>query len=776
MAYAETRRSGVKFYSVSLSTSVENISDSTARIHWTATVDFGNWYYFGVRLHVGVGGVERASGTGYTTRRGQRAVTVSGYTDAARRDGDYAVWCTAWTTSETVSGYGGVGSTTSCGENASIQRVPAYRPDPPTDLTVTESSDSLTSLAWANHPNDSARKYYTGVNVYRHTDGGATEQLYGSGTISNYRDASTSANHYYDYDVRARWRGGTSDMTNSVRVYKTPAAPSSVDLARLSDGGVSLTVHGADIPAWITGLEVRATADGGKTYAVRPLELVRGDGGIWTASDTSAPGGDSVVYEVRTYREKPVDGSGDTVFSAWCPSNAVATICPPHAPAVNGLNPAYPAGSTVEVSWTRSHPDGTAQSAAQVEITRPDGSAETKDVTGASSSISLVFSDKGSWRIRVRTKGSDPSWGAWSGYAAFTVADPPQAFFSNPGEDGESIVELPIDVSWSVVDSTGVTMQRLRVVSSSGALVDTYPASSSRAYHIGSGLENKTEYRLELTVRGGSGLSATVSRTFRTEWLAPATPLVNVSFSDDLAATVTVRDGISEYYIDRHRLLGPMRVQESGDRIRFMGGASLSGRQLSIHDLPSCESFDVVRVLPDGSRRTIASGLKSGQSVIDRLPPLNVPFDYIAIGHASSGTTSETVIEVTCPCAGFAVNFGPDAGAVIVAEVGSNGTPDYSRAYDHDVTEYHFLGVPGDLPIGYPSGKLDVSETWSFSLDGEQARKASALFASKPHGWLRSHDGERSFARIKPSVSRDSPIWYKVQLDTTREVWREPNG
>ena len=102
MAYAETKRNGVKYYGVSLSTWVENIDDSTARIHWSAAVDFGNWYWYGVRLHVKVGGVWRASGDGYTTSSGQRAVTVSGYTDAARRDDDYGVWVEAYT--ESVSG------------------------------------------------------------------------------------------------------------------------------------------------------------------------------------------------------------------------------------------------------------------------------------------------------------------------------------------------------------------------------------------------------------------------------------------------------------------------------------------------------------------------------------------------------------------------------------------------------------------------------------------------------------------------------------------------
>ena len=449
MAYKELSRGGVKYYSISLSTSVSNVDDTTARIYWTATVDFGDWYYYGVRLHVKVGGVWRASGDGYTTSSGKRAVTVSGYTDAARKDGGYNVWVEAYTESVSVGGYGGVGSVGSCGESAAIERVPAYKPDAPTDLRVTRSTDDVTEFEWVNHPDDGARKYYLGTNVYRHTNGGPTENPYNRDTISNYRDATTVANNYYDYDVRARWRGGTSDMSNSVRVYKTPAPPSSVSLERTGDGEVSLIVRGPDIPAWITGFEVRATADAGRTYASRSLDADKVEPGVWSMADPAALAGDRVVYEVRTYKENPVDGGGETIASAWCASNPVATICAPYAPAVGGVEPAYPTGSTAEISWTRNHPDGTAQAAAQVEVTRPGGSVETMDVSGATSSISLPVAAKGAWRVRVRTKGQDPAWGPWSGYAPFNVADPPQAFISFPAEDGESVVELPLSVAWT---------------------------------------------------------------------------------------------------------------------------------------------------------------------------------------------------------------------------------------------------------------------------------------------------------------------------------------
>ena len=775
MAYAETKRNNVKYYGVSLSTWVENISDSTARIHWTAAVDFGNWYYYGVRLHVKVGGVWRASGDGYTTYSGARAVTVSGYTDAARKDDDYGVWVEAYTESVSVGGYGGVGSVTSCGESAGIPKIPAYKPDAPTDLVVTESTDGSTALEWVNHPDDGARKYYEGVNVYRHTDDGPTENPYNQGTISNWRDATTSANRFYDYDVRARWRGGISEMSNKVRVFKTPAPPASVSLARSGDGEVSLVVRGPDIPWWISGFKVRATSDGGKTYISRSLAADKQEPGVWSMTDPAAVAGERVVYEVCTYRDKPVADAGDTICSAWTASNAVATICPPYAPTVSGLDPAYPTGTTATVSWSRSHPDGTAQTAAQVELVKPGGASAVVDIAGAASTASVALADKGTYRLRVRTKGSDPSWGAWSQYSSFTVADPPQAFFTTPAEDGDAVVELPLDIAWEAADETGIASQRLRIISASASVLDADVGASARTYSVATGLSNETLYTLELTVRGGSGLAATFTRTFATEWLVPAAPIVSVAYSYDYSATVTVRDGVSEYAVDGHRLRGPMALTESGN-IRFTGGVAIRGTKAVLHDLPPCQSFDVIRVLPDGSRRTLATGLKQGQSVIDRLPPLNAAFAYVAVGHAASGTVSTTEVETSCACRGYAFNFDAGATTVVAGTVGVGGPPVYSRSYDHDVVQYHFFGSPGGLPMGFTSRKLNVPENWEFGVRAEDIERVSALFLANSHCWARTHDGERAFVSLSPNITRSSPGWYRVSLTTKREVWREPNA
>ena len=108
--------------------------------------------------------------------------------------------------------------------------------------------------------------------------------------------------------------------------------------------------------------------------------------------------------------------------------------------------------------------------------------------------------------------------------------------------------------------------------------------------------------------------------------------------------------------------------------------------------------------------------------------------------------------------------------------VGVGGPPAYSRSYDHDIAQYHFFGSPSGLPMGFTSGALDVSESWEFGVRAEDIDRVSVLLHANSHCWARSHDGERAFVSLSPSIARSSPGWYRVSLTTKREVWREPNA
>lgn len=253
----------------------------------------------------------------------------------------------------------------------------------------------------------------------------------------------------------------------------------------------------------------------------------------------------------------------------------------------------------------------------------------------------------------------------------------------------------------------------------------------------------------------------------------PATPIVNVSYSDALAAVVTVRDGISEFSVRDHKLRGPMAMTLEGN-IRIRGGMSIKGTRATVHSLPPCASFDIERVLADGSRLLLASGLKSGQSVIDRLPPLNVGFSYVARGYAASGTTSTTEVGTVCPCDGFALNFGPDASEVVVGDRNMGGPPQYSASPERERDQFHFVG--GGLPMGFESGNLSMKESMEFTIEEDDYLRVRGLFGRYGSAWVRPHLGDRGFAAVTGTLTRCAPEDYRVSVSTKRERWREPNG
>ncbi len=474
-----TKKSGVKFYSVSLSTSVSNINDSTARIYWTATVDFGNWYYYGVRLHVKVGGVWRASGDGYTTSRGQRAVTVSGYTDAARNASNYGVWVEAYTESVTVRGYGGCGATTSCGESVGISAFPYEAPNAPSNLTLDSSTDTQQRLS-VTLPENSGRKVYSKINFYRHTDGGDTEQLYHDKVISNYTDSTTTAGHKYSYDCRVQnGDNGSllSGMSNVVTVFTSPTALGRLELTKTADNKAQL--NGYDAPRWKDGYEFQVTKDNGKTWESATVDET------WLDSD--APAG-TIRYRVRAYKNNPWNGAGNTIYSPWTESNSITTICPPNAPTINGLNTVYAAdmysGANIAFTWAPNHPDGSPQIAAQIEFKSSTGAKQPVDITDATNSYS-VNHGVGTLSIRVRTKGLDENWGAWSEWKTVRIAITPVAWFTAPAVNDVEVSALPYTVEWSANDSTGISYQKIELIDSNGKTVASVePSTDARSWNL----------------------------------------------------------------------------------------------------------------------------------------------------------------------------------------------------------------------------------------------------------------------------------------------------
>lgn len=740
MAYAETRRNNVKFYGVSLSTSVSNINDTTARIYWTATVDFGNWYYYGVRLHVKVGGVWRASGDGYTTSGYQRAVTVSGYTDAARNAGDYGVWVEAYTESVTVRGYGGCGATTSCGESVNISAFPYEAPNAPSNLTLDSSTDTQQRLS-VTLPENSGRKVYSKINFYRHTDGGDTEQLYHDKVISNYTDPTTTAGHKYSYDCRVQnGDNGSllSGMSNVVEVYTSPNALGRLELTKTADNKAQL--KGYDAPRWKDGYEFQVTKDNGKTWESATVD------DTWL--DYDAPAG-TIRYRVRAYINNPWNGAGDTIYSPWTESNSITTICPPNAPTINGLKTVYAAdmygNADIAFTWTPNHPDGSPQTAAQIEPRTSTGTLRPMDITGATNSFSFSYGI-GTLSIRVRTKGLDASWGAWSELKTVRIARSASAWFTAPETDNTEVSVLPYTVTWNVSDSTGVSYQKIELRDSSGGVVASIePSTSTRSWNLGSYsmLANNSMYTMNGYVRNGAGLVTEFARTFTTNWLSPAAPTVNVEYTDDLSAIINVLN-------------------------------------LTAHsDTAVPKTYDIARKDPDGTLTVLGTGNAIGTSVIDRLPLLNVAFQYVITAHAESGTYITLSVDTTCDSGGDeAFNFGDAAETCLRVGFDANA----SRSKKVSGNTFHFALGKGasPLPTFYSNDDMDIDGTHSYKLHSRELYDRAERITDKPENavcWFRSAFGR--IARVYVSswnfgYAAENYMLWSMGANMTECVWEEP--
>lgn len=774
MAYAETRRNNVKFYGVSLSTSVSNINDTTARIYWTATVDFGNWYYYGVRLHVKVGGVWRASGDGYTTSGYQRAVTVSGYTDAARNAGDYGVWVEAYTESVTVHGYGGCGATTSCGESVGISAFPYEAPNAPSNLTLDSSTDTQQRLS-VTLPENSGRKVYNKSNFYRHTDDGATEQLYHDKVISNYTDPTTTAGHKYTYDCRVQ-NGDNgnllSDMSNVVTVFTSPTALGKLELTKTADNKAQL--KGYDAPLWKDGYEFQVTRDNGKTWENATVD------GAWLDSD--APAG-TIRYRVRAYKNKPWNGSGDTIYSPWTESNSIATICPPNAPTINGLNTVYAAnmndGANIAFTWTPNHPDGSPQSAAQIELKSSVGVLPIVDITDSTTSFSINHG-VGTLSVRVRTKGIDANWGEWSEWKATRIAYRASAWFTAPATNSTEIGVLPYAVTWSASDSTGISYQKIELRDSSGGVIASIePSTSTRSWNLSgySMLTNNSSYALKGYVRNGAGLTTEFTRTFTTSWMSPAAPTVNVEYTDDLCAVIHVYQPKTDYSVQDTALTGP--ITQSDDGLLLSGNLTIEDGAIKLSSTVLTTTYDIARKNPDGTLTVLRTGADLRTSVIDRLPPLNTEYKYVMTAHAESGTFITFNVKAMCSSSGDeAFNFGDAAETCL--RVGFDANASRSKKVSGN-TFYFALGKGvSPLPTFYSNDDIDIDGTHSYKLHSRELYDRAEKITDKPENavcYFRSAFGR--IARVYVSswnfgYAAENYMLWTMGASMTECVWEEP--
>ena len=507
-------------------------SETSTSITYTVKVKYYTQYAINTYANASLsGGVTGSwSGSMYSSSQSGRTVTVITKTDTVSK-GSSSKTVSYMAKVQTTGGFAPGTSTATL--SMTVPAIDYDAPNAPSACSASRVTDKQAKVTWTNG-STSTTKPRSSTKVERQTDSGSWAQIASVGnSVKNYTDNGISANHRYRYRVRAYGSGGYSGYSTSGYIYTTPKAPSAVSLVKLSDTQVQVSISGA--AAWADGYELQRSVDSGSWAAVATVTA-------WPYTDT--PGGGYVRYRVRAKR--------GTLASTWTESVEIATITPPLAPAVS-LDPSgavLPCGTAVTVAWSPNHPDGSEQSAAQVEYTVGSTAAQTVDVSGSATSYQLpeaALASPATVSVRVRTKGLDPDWGAWSSPVQVVLAYPPSVAITSPGSDGAVVDSLPLEVTWTVDDSTGVSSQTFELYGPDGLAYTAQLSTNARSITLDSStyrLDNLTDYTVRLSVTGGSSLSTVEERSFETDYLEPAFPEPEVGVQyDDLSVSLEMRAG-----------------------------------------------------------------------------------------------------------------------------------------------------------------------------------------------------------------------------------------
>ena len=722
--------SGYQQYRWYSTLNVSRTANSATSATYKVTVGYYTQYAIQSYANAKLSGSASGSWSGqmYSTSQSGRSVTVISKTVTVSK-GSSAKTLSFSAQVQVTGGYGN--GTSKASASVTVPAIDYDAPNAPSSCAASRVTDKQAKVTWTNG-STSTTKPRSSTKVERQTDSGSWTQIASVGSSTkNYTDNGISANHRYRYRVRAYGSGGYSGYSTSGYIYTTPKAPSAVSLVKTSDTQVRVGISGA--AAWADGYELQRSVDSGSWTAVATVTA-------WPYTDT--PGGGYVKYRVRAKR--------GTLASAWTESVEIATITPPLAPAVS-LDPSgavLPCGTAVTVAWSPNHPDGSEQSAAQVEYTVGSAAAQTADVSGSAASYQLpeaALASPATVSVRVRTKGIDPDWGAWSSPVQVALAYPPSVTITSPGSDGAVVDTLPLEVAWTVEGSTGVSSQTFELYGPDGLAYTAQLSTGARSITLDSStyrLDNLTSYAVEITVTGGSSLVATERREFNTDYLEPAypDPVTGADYSN-MSVSLEMRAG-------------------EGDGTE-----------------PATVYYTVERQ-DDGSRWLVADNLAEGEECIDVLPPLNTEVLYLVTAHAESGTTATSNVAVIVDSGGQeAFNFGAAAETCLL--LGYNATG--NESVKHSGEEFHFALGPGNdpLPTFYPDGDLDVSGSHDYEVYGREQYEAVRSTVRRRDNavcWFRDAFGHRARVRADWDLSYDAEDYqlWGVSADLVEVVWEDP--
>ena len=228
-------------------------------------------------------------------------------------------------------------------------------------------------------------------------------------------------------------------------------------------------------------------------------------------------------------------------------------------------------------------------------------------------------------------------------------------------------------------------------------------------------------------------------------------------------------------------LVGKAYLSVKAATANLGGDATVSDDVLKLRGMIEIDTYDVVRVEPDGNRTTLGTKLKLGYRIVDALPPLNVPYQYEVTVNTKLGTSAMHSVTVTCDSHGMeAFNFG--AAAQTVVKLGLNA--DCKEDVENTGETYYFAtgqDTPS-LPTFYQDGTFDSTRSLSYVVHTrEEYETIRRLARNRKLGnfWYRDFWGHRMYAHGKWQFSyaaQSYSIW-DISVSPEEVMWREPlNG
>jgi hypothetical protein len=288
------------------------------------------------------------------------------------------------------------GGTSSYSNVTSATTLPCL-PAAPSNLTAIAVSQTRINLNWTDNSDNES-----GFEIARSHNGidWTTLVTVSANTTSyNHTGLTCGTTHYYRF--RAYNAGGDSNYSNvagSTTVVCTPAAPSNLNAASISQTEIDLTW--TDNSDNESGFEIERSLDGASGWT--QIAVVETD--VTSHNDIDLACGTAYHYRVRAY-----NAGGASAYSA--PAQATTVVCTPEAPA--DLSAAAVSQTEIALTWTDASDD---EIGFQVERS-PDGLTWTPLVTTTANVASyadagLVCGTVYYYRVRVYNVGGT------SGYSA----------------------------------------------------------------------------------------------------------------------------------------------------------------------------------------------------------------------------------------------------------------------------------------------------------------------------------------------------------------------